>query len=128
MVALLCSHYAFYPTHLSDIIGSLVTEILHLMVPAGEYKDILSRGLLVIFSVTERSSPLRQILMQCLVTEYISCDDQEMRWWLYWMLEEGALNTGWICDNVGREMEKLFEMGDVLMGKLWERIYVSGVE
>lgn len=98
------------------------------MVPAGEYKDILSRGLLVIFSVTERSSPLRQILMQCLVTKYISCHDEEIRWWLYWMLEEGVVKSGWICDTVGRELEKLVEMGDVLMGKLWERIYVNGVE
>jgi len=92
------------------------------MVPAGEYKDILARGLLVIFSVTERSSPLRQILIRCLVTEYSSCDDEEMRWWLYWMLEEGVVNTGCVCDTVGREMERLVEMGDVLMGKLWERI------
>jgi hypothetical protein len=41
---------------------------------------------------------------------------------LYGMLEEGIQRTGWICQRVGVEMERLVETGDDLIKGLWERI------
>ena len=88
----------------------------------GEYKDILARGVLVIYSATTRDSPLRQALMYCLIREYDQSKDEEMKWCLYYMLEEGIKSTGWVCHSVGTELERLSQRGDILVRKLWERI------
>jgi hypothetical protein len=126
---LLSSHWLLSPTTMGDIIISLISQLLHLMTPlAGEYKDILARGVLVIYSATTRDSPLRQALMYCLIREYAQSEDEEMKWCLYYMLEEGIKSTGWVCHSVGMELERLSESGDTLIRKLWERISRLGGE
>lgn len=96
---------------------------------AGENRDILARGLLVIFSVTARDCPLRQALIYWLIREYRSRKDEEedgMRWCMWCMLEEGVEKTRWVCQAAGVEMERLVERGDEQVRKIWEKISKEG--
>lgn len=87
-----------------------------------DQRDHIARVILVIFSTTGKESPLRQGVLFGILGEYTKSFDEDAKWCFYCMLEDGIMRTGWICERVGVEMERLVEMGDNLMKGLWERI------